>query len=99
MTRPSVILGMSGGVDSCVAAALLVEQGYDVQGITLQVWEQEDESAAVSKRWQERGCCKIGIAQYVAKRLGLRHDVVDTRVAFRTGVIDNFLSGYQSGTT
>ena len=45
MSRPTVILGMSGGVDSCVAAALLVEQGYDVHGVTLQVWEHEDESA------------------------------------------------------
>ena len=53
--RGTVLLGMSGGVDSSVAAALLVEQGYHVHGITLQVWENEDESVAVSKRWQERG--------------------------------------------
>ena len=46
MTQPTVILGMSGGVDSSVAAALLVEQGFEVQGVTLQVWEPEDESAA-----------------------------------------------------
>ena len=70
MPKQTVIVGMSGGVDSCVAAALLVEQGYDVHGVTLQVWEREDESAAVSKRWQERSCCKVGIAKYAAKRLG-----------------------------
>jgi tRNA-specific 2-thiouridylase len=99
MTRPTVVLGMSGGVDSSVAAALLVEQGYDVQGVTLQVWEHEDESVAVSKRWQERGCCKVGIAQYVAKRLAIPHEVIDTRASFRAGVIDDFLSGYQAGTT
>lgn len=99
MTRPRVILGMSGGVDSSVAAALLVEQGFDVQGITLQVWEHEDESVAASKRWQERGCCKVGIAKYVAKRLGIAHEVIDTREIFRTGVIDDFLSGYLAGTT
>ena len=98
MSRPTVILGMSGGVDSCVAAALLVEQGYDVHGVTLQVWEHEDESA-VSKRWQERSCCKVGIAKFAAKRLGISHEVIDTRADFRAGVIDDFLSGYLSGTT
>ena len=99
MGRPRVILGMSGGVDSSVAAALLVEQGYDVHGVTLQVWEQEDESASVSKRWQERSCCKVGIARHVAKRLRIPYEIIDTRRTFRTGVIDDFLSGYLAGTT
>lgn len=97
--RPRVLLGMSGGVDSSVAAALLVQQGFDVQGVTLQVWEQEDPEAASSKRWQERGCCKLGIAKYMAKRLGIRHDVIDRREAFQQCVIDDFVSGYLSGTT
>ncbi|MEW6542700.1 MAG: tRNA 2-thiouridine(34) synthase MnmA [Nitrospirota bacterium] len=99
MSKPTVMLGMSGGVDSSVAAAILVERGYDVRGVTLQVWEPEDESAAVSKRWQERGCCKIGIARHVAARLGIPYEVVDTRSAFRTGVIDDFLAGYLAGST
>lgn len=99
MTRPRVILGMSGGVDSSVAAALLIEQGYDVHGVTLQVWEQEDESAAVAKRWQERSCCKIGIARHVAKRLRIPYEIIDTRRAFRAGVVADFLSGYLAGTT
>jgi tRNA-specific 2-thiouridylase len=99
MTRPLVILGMSGGVDSSVAAALLVDQGFDVHGVTLQVWEQEDESAAVSKRWQERSCCKVGIARHVAKRLKIPYEIIDARRTFRAGVIDDFLSGYLSGTT
>lgn len=99
MIRPTVLLGMSGGVDSCVAATLLLEQGFDVQGVTLQVWEHEDDTAAASKRWQERSCCKVGIAKYVAKRLGISHEVIDTRETFRAGVIDDFLSGYLTGTT
>ncbi|MBI3806456.1 MAG: tRNA 2-thiouridine(34) synthase MnmA [Nitrospirae bacterium] len=99
MTKPTVVLGMSGGVDSSVAAAILVEQGFDVHGVTLQVWEPEDESAAVSKRWQERGCCKVGLARYVAKQLGIPHEVIDTRAPFQTGVIDDFLTGYLAGTT
>ena len=97
--RGTVLLGMSGGVDSSVAAALLVEQGYDVRGITLQVWENEDESVAVSKRWQERGCCKVGIAKHVAKLLNIQHEVVDAQEGFQKGVVDDFIQGYLTGTT
>ncbi len=99
MKRQSVLLGMSGGVDSSVAAALLVRQGYDVHGVTLQVWEHEDEAIAVSKRWEERGCCKIGIAKFVAQRLRIPYEVVDRRDVFQRGVIDDFVGGYASGTT
>lgn len=99
MKKPTVILGMSGGVDSSVAAALLVRQGFEVTGVTLQVWEHEDESVAASKRWQERGCCKVGIAKYVAQKLGIGHEVVDMRDVFRRNVIQDFVSGYASGTT
>ncbi len=90
---------MSGGVDSSVAALLLTEQGYDVQGVTLQVWEPEDEHTAVTKKWEERGCCKVGLARHVAKCLGISHEVVDTRETFRTNVMDDFIAGYLSGTT
>jgi tRNA-specific 2-thiouridylase len=99
MDRSTVLLGMSGGVDSSVAAALLVRQGYDVHGVTLQVWEHEDETTAVTKKWQERGCCKIGIARYVAKTLKISHEVVDARPTFKKRVIDDFLEGYAGGTT
>jgi tRNA-specific 2-thiouridylase len=99
MKRATVLLGMSGGVDSSVAAALLVRQGYDVHGVTLQVWEHEDESVATSKKWQERGCCKIGIAKHVAKTLNIPYEVIDTRDSFRKGVIDDFLQSYARGVT
>ncbi len=93
-----VVLGMSGGVDSSVAAKLLKEEGYEVLGVTLKVWEEEDE-AATSKRWQERGCCKVGIAKHVAELLGISHQVIDTRESFQQGVIDDFIGGYLQGTT
>lgn len=99
MNRQTVLLGMSGGVDSSVAAALLVRQGYDVHGVTLQVWEHEDKTAAASKKWQERGCCKIGIARHVAKTLGIPYEVIDSRDTFRTRVIEDFLHGYTHGIT
>ena len=99
MSKPTALLGMSGGVDSSVAALLLTEQGYDVQGVTLQVWEPEDENTAVTKKWEERGCCKVGLARHVAQRLGIPHEVVDTREVFRTNVMDDFIAGYLSGTT
>ena len=90
---------MSGGVDSSVAAALLVRQGYDVHGVTLQVWEHEDATVAASKKWQERGCCKIGIAKFVAQRLKIPYDVIDQRQTFRENVIHDFLQGYAGGIT
>ena len=99
MTRQTVLLGMSGGVDSSVAASLLVRQGYDVYGVTLQVWEHEDDQVAVSKRWEERGCCKIGIAKFVAQRLNIPYEVIDRREVFQQGVIDDFVAGYAAGTT
>ncbi len=99
MTRSTVLLGMSGGVDSSVAAAFLVRQGYAVHGVTLQVWEHEDETVAVSRKWQERGCCKIGIARFVAQRLGIPYEVVDSRQRFRNAVIEDFLLGYAGGST
>lgn len=99
LSRPTVLLGMSGGVDSSVAAALLVRQGYDVHGVTLQVWEHEDPTTTPSKKWQERGCCKIGIAKYVAKLLRIPHEVVEAKDAFRKEVIGEFLTGYAGGTT
>lgn len=99
MSRPTVLLGMSGGVDSSVAALLLTRQGFEVHGVTFQVWEHENEDVAASKRWEERGCCKVGIARYVAKQLNIPHELVDSRAQFRTAVIDDFVAAYASGTT
>ena len=58
MSKPTVLLGMSGGVDSSVAALLLTEQGYDVKGVTLQVWEPEDENTPVTKNGKNVAAAK-----------------------------------------
>jgi len=77
----------------------LVRKGYNVHGVTLQVWDHEDESVAASKKWQERGCCKIGIARFVAQQLKIPYEVIDRRQEFHSGVINDFLHAYANGTT
>src|SRR5438093_1091138 len=90
---------VSGGtVNGNVAAAILVEQGYQVQGVTLQTWEPEDD-ATTSKKWQERGCCKVGIARFVAQQLDIPHLVLDIRERFRSAVVQDFIDGYVAGLT
>jgi tRNA-specific 2-thiouridylase len=91
-----VVVAMSGGVDSSVAAALLKEAGYDVVGITLQLY---DHGAAV----QRRGACCAGQdihdARDVAQRLGIPHYVLDYESRFRESVIDDFADSYLRGET
>jgi tRNA-specific 2-thiouridylase len=87
---------MSGGVDSSVAAALLKEQGYDVIGVTMHIWESPDPCAG------GRGCCgypAIADARRVAHRLAIPHYVLDFRKDFQRLVIDDFCSEYARGRT
>lgn len=87
---------MSGGIDSAVTAALLKEAGYDVIGATLTLWKEEGEE---EKRWQDRSCCKIGLARHVAKLLSIPHHVIDLQQEFRAEVVDDFCDAYLSGQT
>jgi tRNA-specific 2-thiouridylase len=91
-----VVVGLSGGVDSAVVASMLVAQGYRVEGITLRTWSEPGER---EKRWQDRSCCKIGIAQYVSQELGIPHRVIDAQERFRRAVIDDFCATYARGRT
>jgi tRNA-uridine 2-sulfurtransferase len=91
-----VVVAMSGGVDSSVTAALLAEQGYEVVGITLQLY---DHGAAVGRKG---ACCAgqdIHDARNVADRLGIAHYVLDYESRFRQEVIDAFADSYARGET
>ncbi len=92
----TVVVGMSGGVDSAVAAALLADAGYNVIGVTLVLWKEEGEE---EKRWQDRSCCKVGLARHVAKQLGIPHHTLDAQRRFQTEVIDDFCDTYLLGQT
>ncbi len=90
---------MSGGLDSSVAAALLVEQGYEVIGITIKTYNYEDVGGNIVN---ESNCCSIeGIndARRVCLQLGIPHYVVDFTVPFRKHIIDHFIDSYVSGET
>ena len=91
-----VVVAMSGGVDSSVVAALLADQGYDVIGVTLQLY---DHGAALAKK----GACCAGIdihdARRIANDLNFPHYVLDYENIFKESVIDEFASSYLAGAT
>src|SRR5271166_5542826 len=91
-----VVVAMSGGVDSSVTAALLAEEGYDVVGITLQLY---DHGAATHRKG---ACCAgrdIHDARAVAARIGIPHYVLDYEQRFKEAVIDRFAESYVAGET
>jgi tRNA-specific 2-thiouridylase len=90
-TRKKVVVAMSGGVDSSVTAGLLVEQGYEVEGVSLRLWE--------CQREQPQNCSDSMGARTVADLLGIPHTVMDLRSDFVKTVVKPFVASYLKGRT
>lgn len=98
MTKKKVLLGMSGGIDSTVSAMLLLEQGYEVVGVTFRTYDSMKDSCIA----KEKGCCTIDSimeAKRNAEKMGFEHHIVDFRDTFRRCVIGNFIDEYMAGRT
>ena len=96
--KKKVVVGMSGGVDSSVAALLLKEQGYDVIGVTMQIWQDEE----VACRTTNGGCCGLSAvedARRVAECLDIPYYVMNFREEFKQNVMDYFVEEYLKGRT
>jgi tRNA-specific 2-thiouridylase len=98
MARERVLVAMSGGVDSSVAAALLLRQGYAVVGVTMNVWPELPDEAVV----RADACCSLAAvddARQVAAVLGIPYYVLNLKSVFAERVIDNFYDEYAQGRT
>jgi tRNA-specific 2-thiouridylase len=87
-----VLVGMSGGVDSSVAALLLKQQGYEVIGVTLNLWSYEDRQEPYNE------CCSLEV-RTVAQQLGIEHHFIDAGKEFKERVVDVFLAEHAQGRT
>ncbi len=93
-----ILVAMSGGIDSTVAAVLLAEEGYEVIGVTMKTWDYQNSGG--SKK--ETGCCSldsINDARTIAVQYGIHHLILDIRDEFGDFVIDNFIEEYLAGRT
>ncbi len=95
----TVVVAMSGGVDSSVAAAILLEQGYNVIGVTMKMYNFDEVGGNVNR---ESSCCGLDAfndARMVAVKLGIPHYILDLSEQFGKEVIDNFVDEYMHGRT
>ncbi|NQT94909.1 MAG: tRNA 2-thiouridine(34) synthase MnmA [Candidatus Omnitrophica bacterium] len=97
MKKKQVVLAMSGGVDSSVAAYLLKKQGYSVIGVTFKVWPKN-----LCGKHARRSCCSVDAiadARSVCAKLGIPHYAIDCEKEFKRRVIDHFINSYKRGLT
>jgi len=96
MSNKRVVVAMSGGVDSSVAAALLLREGYDVVGVTMRLWSEDGSGSALKP-----GCCVLGAddARAVCGVLGISHEVVNLEREFEREVVEYFCRDYERGRT
>ena len=97
-SKGRILVAMSGGIDSSIAALLLHEEGYEVVGITMKTWDYT--SSGASKK--ETGCCSldsINDARSIAVDNGFHHIILDIRDEFGDYIIDNFVDEYLAGRT
>ncbi len=98
MTKNRVLMAMSGGLDSSVAAMMLLEQGYELVGITMKTWEYAESGVS----GKETGCCSldsINDARHLAVSLGFPHYVLDIRDEFNKHIVKDFIKEYLKGRT
>lgn len=98
MKGQKIVIGMSGGVDSSTAAALLKEQGYEVIGLTMRLWDGEE----IGGEFYDGTCCSLSAvedARRVAYKLGIEYHVLDFRKEFEEYVIDYFVNSYRMAKT
>lgn len=92
-TNKKVLIGMSGGVDSSVAAMLLKQQGYDVAGVTFKLWKPDFYGCACHNSRD------VDDARFVCEKLGIEHYVIDYSELFKEQVVDYFVSEYSNART
>jgi len=98
-SRPLIIVAMSGGVDSSLAALFLKEQGYNVVGVTLKLWDYDEVGGNVHR---ESVCCSLEMinnARAVCQQIGAAHYVLDFKEEFKRQIIQNFVDEYKRGRT
>lgn len=98
MGKGKVVVGMSGGVDSSVAAYLLKKQGYEVIGVTMQIWQEESRE----QKEDNGGCCGLSAvddARRIANQLDIPYYVMNFKEDFKKNVIDYFIEEYKLGRT
>jgi len=97
LTKQKILVAMSGGVDSSVTAALLMQQGHNIEGATIEMWRSDDPLFTGNSAPCSSSAVKD--AQRVAKTLGITHHVIDFSEEFLAKVVDNFVEEYLQGRT